>query len=78
MEKVQIGELRNHVSRYVKRAEQGETIVIINRAREVAVLKPRHTRRRASKGLFGCMKGSARVVGDIVSPIIPEEEWFRD
>ena len=77
MAKVQIGELRNRVSHYVRRAEQGETIVILNRTREVAVLAPRSRRTARSARLLGCLKGTATVHGDIVCPIIPAEEWFR-
>jgi prevent-host-death family protein len=75
MTKVQIGELRNRVSHYVRLAEQGETIVIVNRTREVALLAPRGGRHAHSARLLGCLKGTATVRADIVSPIIPEEEW---
>jgi prevent-host-death family protein len=77
MTKVQIGELRNRVSHYVKLAEQGETIVIVNRTREVALLSSRRGSRARSARLLGCLKGTATIRGDIVSPIIPEDEWFR-
>jgi prevent-host-death family protein len=77
MVKVGIGQLRDHVSRYVRRAEHGETIVIVNRDREVAMLQPcRRSRPRAVR-LVGCLKGTAQIKGDIVGPLIPEAEWFR-
>jgi prevent-host-death family protein len=75
--KVQIGELRDRVSHYVRRAERGETIVIVNRSREVALLSPWRPRRPRSARLLGCLKGTASIRGDIVSPIIPADEWFR-
>ena len=77
MTKVQIGELRDRVSHYVRRAEHGETFVVVNRTREVAVLAPRRRRSTRSAGLLGCLKGTATIRGDIVSPIIPRGEWFR-
>jgi prevent-host-death family protein len=77
MVRVGIGELRDNVSRYVRRAAQGETIVIVNRDREVAVLQPWRRRRKRATRLLGCMKGSAQVRGDITGPILPEEDWFR-
>lgn len=77
MVRVGIGELRDNVSRFVRRAAQGETIVIVNRDREVAVLAPVRRRRKKSTRLLGCMKGSARIQGDIVGPVIPEDDWFR-
>lgn len=27
------------------------------------------------KSVFGCMAGTARIVGDIVSPVVPPEAW---
>ena len=77
MVKVGIGELRDNVSRWVRRASHGEVIVIVNRDREVAMLAPWRPRVRAHTGLVGCLKGSARVAGDIVAPIGPADGWFR-
>jgi prevent-host-death family protein len=75
--KVGVGELRDHVSRYVRRAAHGETIVVVNRGREVAVLQPWRGRRPRAPRLLGCMKGTASIRGDIVGPVIPEADWFR-
>jgi len=77
MTKVQIGQLRDRASYYVRRAEHGETIVVVNRTREVAVLSPRRRQPARAARLLGCLKGTAAIRGDIVSPIIPEDEWFR-
>jgi prevent-host-death family protein len=77
MTKVRIGELRDNVSEYVRRAEKGETIVIINRTREVAVLSPWRPETRRATRLVGCMKGSARVMGDLLVPIARDDDWFR-
>ena len=75
--RVGIGELRDGVSRYVRRAEKGETIVIVNRDREVAVLQPWRGRIRRPGRLLGALKGTARVTGDIVAPTHDDEDWFR-
>ena len=77
MVKVGIGELRDNVSRYVRRAEQGETIVIVNRARQVAVLSPWRPLSRRATRLVGCMKGTAQVAGDLLAPIADADAWFR-
>ena len=77
MTKVQIGELRDRVSHYVRRAEHGETIIIVNRRRVVAALMPWPRRPTRSTRLLGFLKGTATVRRDIVSPVIPEGEWFR-
>jgi prevent-host-death family protein len=77
MTRVGIGELRDGVSRYVRRAAKGETIVIVNRDREVAVLQPWRGGARPRGRLLGALKGTARVAGDIVGPTDDEERWFR-
>ena len=77
MTRVRIGQLRDHVSRYVRLAEHGETVVIVNRDREVAVLQPRRPAARRRRGLLGCMKGTGRVRGDIVHAGVPAREWFK-
>lgn len=49
----------------------GEEITITKRgkpvARLVAVPKPGF--------LFGCMKGSVEILGDIITPVLTPEEW---
>jgi prevent-host-death family protein len=74
---VAIGELRDHVSQYVRRAEKGETIIIVNRRREVAILQPWPGRSRSPKRLLGALKGTARTTGNLLEPIAPPSGWFR-
>jgi prevent-host-death family protein len=52
-------------------AEFGEEIVITKRGKAVARLVPVSGARR--EGSFGAMRGTARVLGDIVEPIA--EAW---
>ena len=51
-------------------AETGEPVTITKKGIPVAELVPA---RRKPKTLFGCMKGSGVIIGDIISPI--DEEW---
>lgn len=50
----------------------GEPIVITKRGEPVAKLVPME---RKQDDIFGFLKGKLEVVGDIVSPVIPAEEW---
>ena len=50
----------------------GEPIVITKRGEPVAKLVPME---RKQDDIFGFLKGKLKVVGDIVSPVIPAEEW---
>ncbi len=55
----------------------GEELVITKHGKPVAKLVPTETERPS---LFGCMKGSVTILGDIVGPVIEpawEEEMLR-
>ncbi len=51
--------------------ESGQEIVITKRGKPVAKLVPLEPKERPP--LFGCMKGTFEITGDIVSPI--DVEW---
>jgi prevent-host-death family protein len=75
MRRVKIGEFRNRASEFIRRAEEGETVVIMNREREVARLVP--AQGEGSGGaLVGCLAGTAEVLGDLDEPIAAAEDWF--
>ena len=50
-----------------------ETIVITKNGKPVAQLGPVH--QKQEDPIFGFMVGKGRIVGDIVSPIFPLEDW---
>ena len=78
MRRVKIGQFRDRASEFIRRAAGGETIVILNRDREVAKLVPIVDERDRGKGLVGCLAGTAEIRGDIEAPIAPPDGWFRD
>lgn len=49
-----------------------EPVVITKRRRPVAKLVPAAGQ---PDDVFGCMKGEVEIVGDIVSPAVPLEDW---
>ena len=49
-----------------------ESVVITKKGRPVAKLVPAEEQPR---DIFGCMKGQVQIVGDIVSPAVPLEDW---
>ena len=55
-------------------AESGKEIVITKNGRPISRLLPYRT---TPKSLFGIDRGRIRILGDIVSPIVPAE-WFDD
>ena len=76
MTRVKIGEFRDRASELIRRAAGGETVVILNRDRAVAKIVPIDRGKRSRGGLIGALRGTGRVVGDIVSPIGAPEDWF--
>jgi prevent-host-death family protein len=78
VKRVKIGQLRDRASELIRRAANGETIIILNRDREVAKLVPVAARIGRDDRIVGCLAGTARLRGDVESPIAPPEAWFRD
>ena len=78
MKRVKVGEFRDRASALIRRAAGGETIVILNRNREVAKIVPITGGARRAGGLVGSLAGTAHVQGDIESPIASAGEWFED
>jgi antitoxin (DNA-binding transcriptional repressor) of toxin-antitoxin stability system len=77
MARVRIGEFRDRASELIRRAAGGETVVILNRDRAVAKIVPVRSTAGAGTGLLGALEGTARIRGDIESPIAPSDAWFR-
>jgi prevent-host-death family protein len=75
MKRVRIGEFRDRASEFIRRAEEGETVVILNRDREVAKLVPIQRERRGG-GLIGSLAGTAEVCVDLDTQIVPAEDWL--
>jgi prevent-host-death family protein len=78
VKRVKIGEFRDRASELIRRAAGGETVIILNRNREVAKVVPIAARTGGAGGLLGCLAGTAEVRGDIEASIAPARTWFRD
>jgi prevent-host-death family protein len=78
VKRVKIGEFRDRASELIRRAASGETIVILNRDREVAKIVPIAAKRARGEGLVGSLAGTATVRGDIEAPIASADAWFQD
>ena len=78
MKRVTIGKFRDRASELIRRAANGETVVILNRDREVAKLVPIRAAPGRGGELVGCLAGTARVRGDIDAPIAAPQAWFTD
>ena len=50
----------------------GEPVLITKRGKPVAKLVPAPS---SPDDIFGYMKGKVKIIGDIVGPITPEDDW---
>lgn len=71
MIRVSIEEIKNDITTYLQRVENGETLIIVRSDQEVAELKP-ITREPASLRPFGLCRGEFTVPDDFDNPL-PEE-----
>jgi len=78
VKRVKIGEFRDRASELIRRAAGGETVVILNRSREVAKIVPISAKTGGGGGFIGCLAGTAELRGDIEAPIMPPDAWFRN
>ena len=74
MNAVNIAELKNHLSDYLRLVEKGEAVEVSKRnvpfARIVPLPQPPKNQTR-----LGALKGSVTVRGDLTLPAIPEDDW---
>jgi prevent-host-death family protein len=52
--------------------QSGEPVLITKRGKPVAKLIPAE---KQAEGIFGYMTGKVKIVGDIVGPVTPLEDW---
>ena len=72
MEKVGISTLRENLSIFLKKVQQGQVITITSRGHEMARLVPAEDNREKSREILREL-GKNASIGDILSPIY--EEW---
>ncbi len=69
-----IAELKNNLSKYLASVEKGEQVEIRKRNVPVARIVP-VAGRKPNLTKLGCGRKSARILGDLTEPLIPEQEW---
>jgi antitoxin (DNA-binding transcriptional repressor) of toxin-antitoxin stability system len=79
VEKVPMATFKARMAEYVERiASEGTTFALTKRGKVVAELsRPRAVPPRRRKSIFGSMKGTIKILGDIVSPLDVEWEALR-
>lgn len=75
MRVIPAGQFKNRCLRLMEEVRsRREPLLITKKGVAVAKLVPAD---EAPKGPFGCMAGTARIVGDIEAPVVPIDDWER-
>ncbi len=69
-----IADLKNNLSRYLAEVEKGEEVEIRKRNVPFARILPL-PRPRANRTSLGCGRGTARILGDLTEPMMPQGDW---
>jgi prevent-host-death family protein len=73
MKTMAAGEFKARCLRVMEEVRKYRTpVVITKKGRAVAKLVPPDA---PASDVFGCMAGTARIVGDILAPVVPGEAW---
>jgi prevent-host-death family protein len=73
MKEIAAGEFKAKCLALMDEVQQtGEPVLITKRGKPVAKLVPAPG---PEDDIFGYMAGKVKIIGDIVGPIIPEEDW---
>lgn len=72
MEKVAVSRLRENLMVFLKKAENGDSVTITSRGREVAKLVPLENKMKESRKVLRQL-GKEAILGDILSPL--NEKW---
>ncbi len=73
MKKMAAGQFKNQCLALMDEVQQtGEPVLITKRGKPIAKLVPV---KRTSDDIFDYMAGKIKVVGDIVGPVTPVDDW---
>jgi len=73
MKTLSAGEFKTHCLRIMEDVRQRrEAVVITKRGVPIAKLVPTDAPKHE---VFGCMAGTAEIIGDIESPVVPSRAW---
>ena len=74
-DKVNVAMVKEHLSAYVARVEQGERIMVCRRNTPVADLIPIKARTVKNRTCLGSAKDSVKIKCDLTEPVMSESAW---
>jgi prevent-host-death family protein len=73
MKQIPVGKFKTHCLAFTDEVQAtGEPVVVTKNGKPVVKLVPAEIK---DENVFGYMAGKAKIVGDIVSPVTPLEDW---
>jgi antitoxin (DNA-binding transcriptional repressor) of toxin-antitoxin stability system len=75
MKTVNIGELKDNISKFIGLVEQGEVVEVRKRNVPIAMIIPHDSRKTGNDTKLGCGKATVQIKGDLTEPLIPEASW---
>ena len=74
MKEVSVSEFKATCLELLRNVEEtGEPVLVTKHGRPVAEVRAPRSKRARSP--LGCMKDRTKILGDIISPAVPAEEW---
>ena len=76
---IQVSEFKATCLSVIERVRQtGQPVLITKHGEPVAELVPARPQAKGKReGFLGSMRGTAELAGDIVSPVLSDEEWTK-
>lgn len=78
MQAVNITEFRQNLPQYIKKVREGEEIQVTSRGKTVARMMPAESEQEAAMQRIKSWRGTLKITGDIVSPVISPDAWTGD
>ena len=77
MVSIQVSEFKATCLAVIERVRKtGQPILITKHGEPVAELvSPRPQTKSGREGFLGSMRGTAEIIGDVISPVLSEDEW---
>ncbi len=73
---VNIAKFKERLTEYLAKAERGENVVICRRNVPVVRLEAvKNSPKHRNRTRFGSLSGTAKILGDLTEPFVPESDW---
>lgn len=76
METIAISEFKATCLKLLEKVKNtGQPLLVTKKGTPIAMVSPPPPIKREQNSYFGCMAGTAKIIGDIIRPASNEDEW---